>query len=100
MDGWHATILGLRHLPREVTAFEVEVFFKFSAEEARIIEERRRPESRRALFFRSQDRACASVAERRLSKANLEQTCLPELVHHTMKYEITYLLFPDILLQP
>src|SRR5271154_4758439 len=44
MDSWHATFLGLRHLPRELTAFEVEVFFQFSAEEARIIEERRRPE--------------------------------------------------------
>jgi NAD-dependent deacetylase len=44
MDSWHATFLGLRHLPREVTAFEVEVFFQFSAEEARIIEERRGPE--------------------------------------------------------
>ena len=44
MDSWHATFLGLRHLPREVTAFEVEVFFQFSAEEARIIEDRRRPE--------------------------------------------------------
>jgi hypothetical protein len=44
MDSWHATFLGRRHLPREVTAFEVEVFFQFSAEEARIIEERRRPE--------------------------------------------------------
>lgn len=44
MDSWHATFLGLRHLPREVTAFEIEVFFQFSAEEARIIEERRRPE--------------------------------------------------------
>jgi hypothetical protein len=42
MDSWHATFLGLRHLPREVTAFEIEVFFHFSAEEARIIEERRR----------------------------------------------------------
>ena len=41
MDSWHATFLGLRRLPREVTAFEVEVFFQFSAEEARIIEERR-----------------------------------------------------------
>ena len=38
MDSWHATFLGLRHLPREVTAFEIEVFFQFSAEEARIIE--------------------------------------------------------------
>jgi hypothetical protein len=44
MDSWHATFLGLRHLPREVTAFEIEVFFQFSTEEARIIEERRRPE--------------------------------------------------------
>jgi hypothetical protein len=44
MDSWHATFLGLRHLPREVTAFEVQLFFQFSAEEARIIEERRRPE--------------------------------------------------------
>ena len=44
MDSWHATFLGLRHLPREVTTFEIEVFFQFSSEEARIIEERRRPE--------------------------------------------------------
>jgi hypothetical protein len=44
MDSWHATFLGLRYLPREVSAFEVEVFFQFSTEEARIIEERRRPE--------------------------------------------------------
>lgn len=44
MDSWHAIFLGRRHLPRELTAFEVEVFFQFSAEEAWIIEERRRPE--------------------------------------------------------
>jgi uncharacterized protein DUF4158 len=44
MDSWHSTFLGLRHLPREVTAFEIEAFFQFSAEEIRIIEERRRPE--------------------------------------------------------
>jgi hypothetical protein len=31
MDSWHTTFLGLRHLPREVTAFKVEVFFQFSA---------------------------------------------------------------------
>jgi hypothetical protein len=29
-----ATLLGLRHLPREMAAFEVEVFFHYSAEEA------------------------------------------------------------------
>jgi hypothetical protein len=44
MDSWHSTFLGLRHLPREVTAFEIEVFFQFSSDESRIIEERRRPE--------------------------------------------------------
>jgi hypothetical protein len=49
MDSGHATFLGLRHLPREVTAFEVEVFFQFSAAEARIIEDRRRPERKLGL---------------------------------------------------
>lgn len=33
MDSWHATFLGLRHLPREITAFEIEVFFRFSGAE-------------------------------------------------------------------
>lgn len=44
MDSWHTTFLGLRHLPREVTAFGIEVFFQISAAESRIIEQRRRPE--------------------------------------------------------
>jgi hypothetical protein len=33
MDSWHATSLGLRCLPREVVAFEIEVFFRYSATE-------------------------------------------------------------------
>ena len=49
MDSWHATFLGLRHLPREVSAFEIEAFYQFSAEECRVIEERRRPELKLAL---------------------------------------------------
>jgi len=49
MDSWHATFLGLRHLPRQVTAFEIEAFYQFSAEECRVIEERRRPELKLAL---------------------------------------------------
>src|SRR5271165_5127308 len=49
MDSWHATFLGLRHLPREVTAFEIEAFYQFSAEECRGIEERRRPGLKLAL---------------------------------------------------
>ncbi|MGH8144683.1 MAG: DUF4158 domain-containing protein [Steroidobacteraceae bacterium] len=44
MDSWHATFLGLRHLPHEIAAFEIEVFFRFSTAERRVIEERRRPE--------------------------------------------------------
>ena len=31
MDSWHATFLRRRHLPREVTAFKIEVFFQFSS---------------------------------------------------------------------
>jgi hypothetical protein len=52
MDSWHATFLGLRHLPREVTAFEIEAFYQFSAEECRVVEERRRPELKLALHCR------------------------------------------------
>ncbi len=44
MDSWHATFLGLPHLPREITAFEREAFFQFSAAERRVIEGRRRTE--------------------------------------------------------
>jgi hypothetical protein len=51
MDRWYATFLGRRQLPREVTAFEVEVCFQFSAEEARMIEERRRPELKLGLAW-------------------------------------------------
>src|ERR1700736_4479829 len=49
MDSWHATFLGLRHLTSEVTAFEIEAFYQFAAEECRVIEERRRPELELAL---------------------------------------------------
>ena len=49
MDSWHATFLGPRHLPREVSAFEIEAFYQFSAEECRVIEERHRSELKLAL---------------------------------------------------
>ena len=52
MDSWHATFLGPRHLPREVSAFEIEAFYQFSAEECRVVEERRRPELKLALHCR------------------------------------------------
>jgi hypothetical protein len=65
MDSRHATFLGRRHLPREVTAFEIEVFFQFSAGEARINEGRRRPELKRMsgrLLDAGADGAAAAVA--------------------------------------
>jgi hypothetical protein len=40
----HATFLGRPHVPREVPVFEAEMIFQFSAEEARISDEHRRPE--------------------------------------------------------
>src|SRR5260221_2163344 len=44
MNGWHATYLGLKRLPRDLTAFEVEAFFTFSVAERRVIETARGPE--------------------------------------------------------
>ena len=44
MDTWQATFLGLKQLPRELTAFEIEAFFRFTPGERQVIEERRRPE--------------------------------------------------------
>jgi hypothetical protein len=33
MDDWQATFLGLKQLPRELTAFEIEAFFTFTPAE-------------------------------------------------------------------
>jgi hypothetical protein len=41
MDKWRATFLGLKQLPRELTAFELEAFFTFTAAERQVIEDRR-----------------------------------------------------------
>jgi len=43
MDNWQATFLGLKQLPRELTAFEIEAFFTFTLAERQVIEDRRRP---------------------------------------------------------
>ena len=40
MDKWQATFLGLKQLPRELTAFELEAFFTFTAAELQVIEDR------------------------------------------------------------
>jgi len=44
MDRWRATFLGLKQLPRELTAFEIEAFFNYTTTEREVIEARRRPE--------------------------------------------------------
>ena len=49
MNSWHVTYLGLKRLPRDLTAFEVEAFFTFSVAERRVIEARRGPELRLGL---------------------------------------------------
>src|ERR1019366_6592005 len=43
MTKWQATFLGLKHLPRELSGFEIEAFFTFTLAERQMIEERRRP---------------------------------------------------------
>ena len=42
MDAWCATFVGLRRLLREISAFKIGVFLRFSAAEHWIIEDRRR----------------------------------------------------------
>ena len=41
MQDWHATFLGRRRLPRDLSGFELEAFFTFTGTERRAIEERR-----------------------------------------------------------
>ena len=43
MNPWQATFFGLKQIPRELTAFEIEAFFTFTAAERQVIEQRRRP---------------------------------------------------------
>ena len=43
MNPWRATFFGLKQIPRELTAFEIEAFFTFTAAERQAIEQRRRP---------------------------------------------------------
>ena len=75
MDSWHATFLGLRQLPREVTAFEVEVFFQLSADETRTIEERRRPELKLRLALQIGFLRTTGSLEQRVSALLTVQGC-------------------------
>jgi hypothetical protein len=52
MDNWQSTFLGLKRLPRELTAFEIEAFFTFTRAERELIEDRRRAELKFGLALR------------------------------------------------
>jgi hypothetical protein len=41
MNKWQATFLGLKQLPRELSGFEIEAFFTFTATERALIDSRR-----------------------------------------------------------
>ena len=41
MQGWQTTYLGIRELPRDISAFELQTFFTFSPAELKLIEARR-----------------------------------------------------------
>jgi TnpA family transposase len=43
MNPWQSAFLGLKQIPRELTAFEIEAFFTFTGAERQAIEQRRRP---------------------------------------------------------
>lgn len=49
MDHWHAPYLGLRHIPPELTDFELNTFFTYSSKERALIEARRNSLYRLAL---------------------------------------------------
>ena len=40
MQSWHTTYLGLKGLPRELSAFELQTFFTFSRAEREVIDAR------------------------------------------------------------
>ena len=40
MQNWHTTYLGLKDLPRELSAFELQAFFTYSKAECKVIDAR------------------------------------------------------------
>jgi hypothetical protein len=44
MNPWQATFFGLKQIPRELTAFEIEAFFTFTRTDGRFDRMSRRPE--------------------------------------------------------
>jgi Domain of unknown function (DUF4158) len=81
MDTWQGAFLGLRELPPEISAFELQAFFTFSGAERAAIEERRHPAHKLGLalhigFLRMSGRPLDAV---RMVPANLWQHLSAEL---------------------
>lgn len=81
MDTWQGAFLGLRELPPEISAFELQAFFTFSGAERAAIEERRHPAHKLGLalhigFLRMSGRPLDAV---RIVPANLWQHLSAEL---------------------
>lgn len=49
MNKWQATFLGFKHLPCELSGFEIEALFTFTLADRQMIEGRRRPAPKLAL---------------------------------------------------
>ena len=86
MNDWHTTCFGLKRLPRELTAFDIEAFFNFSPAERRVIEERRGPELMLGLavqigFLRMSGRGYATL-NRRDARAHRPHCSNPCGGHH------------------
>jgi hypothetical protein len=90
------------HPPREVTAFEVEVLFQFSAEEVRIIEECRLPELKLGLalqigFLRMSGRLLDAV---RMVPPLLWRRCYAAVVSTQAAYKPILAGQPDGCMRP
>ena len=71
MQGWQTPYLGLRELPREISAFELQAFFSFGPAEKELIERRRG--DRGQTVGRRGDR-CGPAADRDAA----QEPCEPE----------------------
>ncbi len=49
MQAWQSTLLGIRRLPKELSAFELQAFFTFSNAELELIQARRIDTHKRGL---------------------------------------------------
>jgi hypothetical protein len=78
MQSWQSTFLGIRALPRDLSAFELQAFFTFDADKRRLIETRRSDAHRLGLALH--------IGFIRLSAAAGRQTHRPSKPLATSRY--------------